>query len=273
MADKLFFHTPVGRFVSGSLTELRTHDHLNRPIDPDKQTYQFGLAIRKDDPGVTGTINQMIQYAHTNYSHAPAVQQRIVAWTQTFDGFSMKITDGDAPNQKGAVNENTKGCYVFWYSTGINVLTANAQNMQIDPSTIKRGYYVDVASSIGINGLTDGNAGIYLNPTCVRLIAEGDEIVSGMSVDTALQNAPAAPTNLPPGARPLGSTPQPPASSGAPGTGLPGFSPATPAQALTLPGVGAGTAPQTPAASQGGIASPTEQHPPHKPILGLPGSM
>ena len=290
MSDKLFFHTPVGRFVNGSLTELRDKDNNNRPIDPDKQRFEFGLAVRKDDPNLPAMFQQLRDYAKGGYASNPAVQQRIDAWFQTMSGFSMKISDGDKPAMStGKVNENTAGCFVLWFSTALPILTANAQNQQIDAASIQRGFYVDVAASAAVNGLVDHNAGIYLNPGCVRLIAEGDVIASTMSIDTVLQNAPAAPSQLPPGARPVGSTPQAPASSGVPGTGMPGMGapnptpvaatpPATPAPGVPMPGVQGGTPPTNYAPVPGGpTASPGDTpqtgHPQHHGVMmpGLPG--
>jgi hypothetical protein len=221
MADKVQFFTPVGRFVSGDLVTKRDKDHQNRPIAPDKQTYQFGLAIRKDDPGVGPLIQLFANTAYQYYqSKAPHVAQKVVNWMQTFDGFSMKVTDGDAPNQKGQKNVNTAGCYVFWFSTGLDIIGSIApSNAQIPVSQIKRGWYIDVAGSCAANELTDDNAGIYLNPTVVRLIAEGDEIVGSVDPQQVFAQH-AAPAALPPGARPLGSAPQPGQGAGLPGTGM-----------------------------------------------------
>ncbi len=268
MTERLNFHTPVGRFVSGSLTERRDKDQNNRPIEPDKQRFEFGVAIRKDDPGLMPMLQQIGQYAKGAYSHAPAVVARIDQWFTTMHGFSMKVSDGDKPNARGVVNPNTVGCFVIWYNTSMDVLAANASNQQIDIASIKRGWYVDVASNVSINGLLDHNAGVYMNPNCIRLIAEGDEILGGLTVDAALENAPVASTQLPPGARPVGSTPQPPASSGAPGTGMAG-----------LPGVSQGGVATAPVTGVGGLpgtetVSHTE-HPAHPGILGaggLPGA-
>jgi len=265
MTERLNFHTPAGRFVSGSLTQRRDKDQNNRPIEPDKQRFEFGVAIRKDDPGLMPMLQQIGQYAKAAYSHQPAIQARIDQWFTTMTGFSMKISDGDRPAANGKTNPNMVGCFVVWYSTAMDILAANSANQQIDIASIKRGWYVDVSSNVSINGLIDHNAGVYMNPNCVRLIGEGDEILGGMTVDAALANAP-APAQLPPGARPVGSTPQAPASSGAPGTGLLGVPPvgAAPAQAPAVPGL-----------PDGGTASPTEQHPPHPGILGaggLPGA-
>jgi hypothetical protein len=265
------FHTPVGRFVSGSLTEKRTHDGSNRPIEPDKQRFEFGLAIAKNDPGLVPMLQGIAVFAKSQYAHAPHVATRIDQWFQTLDGFSMKVSDGDKPNTRGEVNKNMAGHFVIWFSSSFPPLAANAQNQQIDAATIKRGWYVDVAATCAVNGLTDHNAGIYMNPTCVRLIAEGEEILGGMTVENALANAPAAPTSLPPGARPLGSMPTAPASSGPPGTGLPGANPTTAPATMPTQGVAPGAPGGLPgmgAAAPGGSTASPGNYPAHPGILG-----
>jgi hypothetical protein len=265
------FHTPVGRFVSGSLTEKKTTDTQNRPIEPEKQRFEFGLAIGKTDPGLAPLLQGIATFAKSQYAHAPHVATRIDQWFQTLNGFSMKVSDGDKPNTKGEVNKNMAGHFVIWFSSSFAPLAANAQNQQIDAASIKRGWYVDVAATVAVNGLTDHNAGVYMNPTCVRLIAEGEEILGGMTVEGALANAPAAPTSLPPGARPLGSTPSAPASSGPPGTGMIG-NPTMPGAATTTQNVAPaalGGLPGTGAPAQvGSTASPGDQYPAHPGILG-----
>lgn len=237
--DKLNFHTPVGRFINGSLTEKRSTDSNNRPIEPEKQRYEFGLAIAKTDPAVGALLQSFGGHALQGYASAPHVQQRIQAWfTNGMTGFSMKVSDGDKPNQNGRVNQNSVGCYVIWFSTAMEINGANAQNTQIDLNAIKRGYYVDVAGSTDVNGLLDHNAGIYMNAGWVRLVGEGDVITGGMSVEDAFGAAPAP--ALPPGARAVGSTPQVPVGSGAPGTtGVVGNMP----PAMALPEIGGQTAP------------------------------
>ena len=278
--ERLQFYTPVGRFVSGSLTEKRTKDLNNREIDPDKQRYEFGLAIRKDDPGLMPLITQIATHAKAGYQNSPHIVQRIDNWFRTLDGFSMKISDGDAPNSRGVINQNTVGHFVFWFSTSMEILAANRNNQQIDIATIKRGWFVDLSGNCAVNGLTDHNAGVYLNPVCVRLIAEGEEILGGLTVEAALEHAPPAPTALPPGARPVGSTPKAPTSSGLPGTGLPGnpTQPATGAPAAAMPGVQGGTLPSAGAGLPGATTAslgdaPQTGYPPHTGILGtgLPG--
>lgn len=275
MADeKHQFFTSVGRFVYGDLTTKRDKDGQNRPIDPDKQRFEFGLAIRKDDPGVIPLIQGIAGYAYNAYAtRAPHIAQRIGNWMQTFDGFSMKISDGDKPNSRGQVNPNTQGCYVFWFSTAIDIIGASAAhaNAQIPLDQIKRGYYVDVAGSAAINGLTDNNAGVYLNPTVVRLVAIGDEIVGSVDPQALFANH-AAPVNLPPGARPIGSAPQPPAGAGMPGAGLPGIGMPgnAPAAAPAMP-MGAPAPQPTTAQPQAGFGAPNGGFTP--PATGAPAGM
>lgn len=223
MTDLL--NLPVGRFVSGSITEKRTTGHDGQPLPEDKQRFEFGVAVRKDDPGLPAIFGAMQAEAMTQHGGIPAVQNF------QLDGYSWKVNDGDKPNRQGAVNENTTGCFVFYFSSSYPPQTVNAQNTMIDPTEIKRGYFVDVAFNVKNNGKTGGQAGVYVNPTHVRLIAFGEEIRGGVDANTAFANTP-APTNLPPGASatPVASTPAP----GTAGNAAPAPA-ASPAQAAPAP--------------------------------------
>ena len=223
MADKPLLYVPVGRLVSGSLTELRTTNSRNQPIPPDKQMFEFGVAVRKDAPETGQMWQQLIAGAKACYPGNQQVHGIIDAWTQNgFNGFSMKVSDGDKPSMRtGEVNKNTAGCLVVWFSTQY-IKTANNQNIQIDPHEIKRGYYVDVSANLAPNNAPIGDGvGIYMNPSLVRLIGLGEEIQSGPSIEQIAASMPTAPA-LPPGATdpsmappvstpPPGMTQQPPA--------------------------------------------------------------
>jgi len=248
------FHTPVGRFVSGDLTRKRDKDKDNRPIDPDRQRYEFGLAISKQEPGMQHVFATMAQAAKDGYTARSDIQARVDNWFQTLSGFSMKISDGDKPAAStGQVNQNTAGHWVLWFSTALDIKACDPYGQQIDIANIKRGYYVDVAASVAPNGLLDHNAGLYLNPEVVRWIAEGDVISGGIDIEAAMQNAPAVPQNLPPGARAIG------ASGMTPGAAIPGAAAApTVPGAPTAPGANPATpapAPITPGAPVGGPAT------------------
>lgn len=244
MTDAL--QLPVGRFVSGDLTTKRTTGHDGKPLPEDKQRFEFGIAVNKTAPELPAIFATLQQEAMIQHGHVPAVQQF------QLQGYSWKITDGDKPNAKGETNSNTAGHFVFWFSSSYPPRTCDQQNAQCDPATVKRGYFVDVVFNARNNGATGTQAGIYLNPEWVRLIAFGEEITGGRSAAVAFANAP-VPTQLPPGASatpvashaapgmpaaapvaqavPVGVTGQPLPGNVAPGVVAPTAAPATPAPA------------------------------------------
>jgi hypothetical protein len=248
-----FFTNTVGRFVSGSLTNKRTKDQDNRPIPEDNQRFEFGIAFEK-----TAIWNEVIAGQFWPYlSSALAADanglQRMQQWFQAPGAkgtFSMKINDGDAPNSKGRVNENTKGCFVFWFNA-IDVKTCGPVNNDIDPAAIKPGFFVQVAGNIKSNGQPGDRAGIYMNGNIVRLVAEGDVISMGVDADTAFGGTTADSVQLPAGAKPLG------AGAGA-DLPLPGGAPA-PAPAPTAPAAPPAP-PAAPSAPPTVPASPSEPH-------------
>lgn len=234
MAQSAIMNTMVGRYVGGSLTEKRTEDMDGRPIPPEKQQYEIGVAYRKDDPRLPGLFHGIAGHAWQEFARDPAAQQKIgqaaqyfPAHAQALDGFSWKISDGDKPNRKGQVSEHTRGHYVFYFKSSFPIRCANQQNAEIPADQVKRGYFVDVAFTCAGNGETGDRAGVYLNPAFVRLIAFGEEIRGGVSADEAFANAP-VPSQLPPGASAMPIAGNPAALPvGAPqsATGAPGFPP------------------------------------------------
>lgn len=256
MAERLEFFTPVvGRFVNGSITEKRTKDNDNRPLPEDKQRFEFGVAFEKTAIWPM-LAEQWYPWLASDLSRDQNALTRMTNWFSTMSGFSMKVADGDAPNARGAVNEHTKGCYVLYFSSMFapKAVGADPAFTEIDPAIVKRGFYVQVAGNIGSNGQPGDRAGIFLNGNVVRLIAEGDEIRGGIDAAAAFGGV-AAPTALPPGARPLGSTSGHGAAFGAPGNapapapapaqtapagmpGMPGAAPSTASAGSTVPHTG-----------------------------------
>jgi hypothetical protein len=282
MANKLNTFTKSGvRLVSGSLTELVTTDHLNRPLTEDKYHYSYGIALRKDDPDTGRILSEIIQFCQTEWRND---QQKITAlntWTQTVKGLSMKIKDGDQPNSKSQYNENTKGCYVFYFSSKYPTDTCNPAFQQIEPSSIPLGSFVNMSMSISDNGLAwqaDGKgAGIYMNPVKMMFIAEGDPISTGVSFEDAFGGT-GAPATLPPGARPLGTNManKPPVGGGMsmgndPAMGMSGTGAPTP------PVMGQPQQAVAPAAMGMSVAPPSTPSPtnitPHTGILSQGGTM
>jgi hypothetical protein len=248
MAEYTHFHTPVGRFVSGSLTEKRTKNMTGEELPPEKHSLQFGVAIRKDDPGFPALWQTLCTVAMEGYRNNPGVLARI---QQGLAGsFAFKVSDGDVPGAKtGTVNKLFAGHYILWFSTTQSILGADRNNQSIPLDHIKRGYFVDVSASTTPNGMTDHTAGIYLNPVAVRLVAFGDEIVSGPTLESALAKAPALPATLPPGASLTPSAPTGLPAPGLPAPGLPAAAPVAgaPVAGAPMPGLPAAGAAQYPA--------------------------
>lgn len=304
--------SPVGRIIWGSVSELNTRDMTGKPEpDAEKHAYTFGLAIRKDDPGVGPLLQAFYQQALAGYPNNQMMANRIAQeWQSGFTGvaFRFKVKDGDRPLQRtGKPDDNARGCWVISCKTKIPIKCANAQNVEIDPKTVERGYFVDVALSIAVNEKTDNTAGLYVNPMVVRLLAFGEKIMGGISIEDAFAGH-AAPTQLPPGASatpvaPAGGIPGFPQGAGAqfPGgpvqTTAPGFPAQTQAAPATgypsnpqmpqgagapMPG-GAGYAPaQMPGFPNGNVASPTgypinpatgQPYQPHPGFAAGPGQM
>lgn len=264
--------SPVGRLVWGSHTERQTSDYNGNQYDPGKGPFTFGVAIRKDNPDVAALLTGIYTQAVAGYPNNQNVIGRINnEWQTAFANglFKFKIKDGDRPNDEGTLNPNTAGCWVFGFqtqqapkATHWNVIPGVPNNGEIDPKLIERGYYVDVSMSYRVNGLTDGNAGIYLNPNAVRLIAYGEKIEGGLSTEQAFAGA-AAPS--------VAGLPGASLSPLAPAGGLP----AAAAAPVALPTAAAVAAPVAAVAGMPGLptASPASVAvSPHTAFLpGIPG--
>jgi hypothetical protein len=270
MANKLeFFTNGVGRFVNGSLTEKRTKDNDGRPLAEDKQRFEFGIAFPKDDPDFQRILGELYGFLSSEYANKPQLMNMVNTWWQTQSGYSMKIADGDKPNARGGVNENTKGHYVVYFASNYPPQCCDPVNQQIDPAAIKRGYYVQVAGNVAPNGLENHQAGIYVNPSVIRLVAEGEEIRGGVDAATAFGGTTAANIQMPAGARPLGTAMT--QSPAAPGVGMP-----APAAAPTTAPVPGPTAPAGMPGQVGGPAPAQPQtaypsNPPNQQFLTGPG--
>ena len=203
MIDSL--QLPVGRFVSGSLTDKRITDHNGKPqLDESKHRFEFGIAVDKNNPALPAIFGALHAEAMTQHAGHPSVANFTLA------GYSWKVTDGDKPNRDGNVNANTAGHFVFWFSTSYAPNTCDQNNVQCDPKMIERGYFVDVVFNARNNGASGDQAGLYLNPEWVRFIAYGEKIATGRSAEQAF-GAPAPMGALPPGASatPLAGQPAP----------------------------------------------------------------
>lgn len=213
--------TPLCRLVSARhLTELQTTDKQGKVKD--KPSYYFAVALPKNSPEFANIWNEIYQHTFQSVRAIPAIAA-IVQQGLGAANFSWKIEDGDSAAQSG--REGRAGCWILHFSTVMPVRCARwvdetKQNVQIDPSELKGGAFVDVGFSTSFNGNTDKQAGIYLNPNCLRLIYGGPPIVDGPSIDQVMKNAPVG--AAPPGAFviPTGATHLPPPATSAPAPAL-----------------------------------------------------
>ena len=201
------FLTPVGRYVSGSMTEPNTTDFYGDPLvvksGPNKgqptQRFFFGLAIAKDNPE-WGPLYKLI------YDTA------VLGFPSLFDAqrnclnpdFAFKITDGDSniPNAKQNLpceKEGYPGHWILKFSgtQPPKCYDLNHRELVGDDlkERLKRGYFIRVQGSVSSNGELS-KPGVYINYGAVQLCGYGGEIRGGVDPNEAFAEAP----QLPPGA-------------------------------------------------------------------------
>ena len=254
MSERVTLQLPAGRLISGSVSEKRTTDYQNQPIAPDKQGFDFGIAIQKSAPGINEIIGAYYQKAVADFQGNQGVLQQIQMGLGAPE-FSWKIKDGDLPNREGSINENSRGCWVFYLSSIYAPTCSNAQNIQIDPAQVKRGYFVDAQISIKGNGNSGRTAGLFASGNIVRLLGYGPEIIGGVS-PTVMGAAPDT-SHLP------GFSAVPVASQAIPQQ--------QPAQG-GMPGAGGGMPVQQPHGGMPGAGGMPAQQPAHMQQGGMPGA-
>lgn len=250
MSEYLHLVSPVGRLVRGSLTERAKTDYDGNPYADGEGPFEIGLAISKQDAATGTFLGQLYQKA---VQDAPNLKAKIDAeWSSGFTvgAFRFKVRDGDKPNQKNQINQNTVGCYVLNFSTslpskftytdayGLKLTDPMGQPIaprsEISPTLIKIGDYAHVSLSCKYNGKVDHTAGLYLSQNAIMLAGYGEAISGGLSLDEAFASVPVGqlPTGASVAALPGNAAPAPAAATT--GLPLPGGSPA-PAGTPTLP--------------------------------------
>lgn len=270
MTDLVTITSPVGRLVSGSVSEghVRT-DNQNQPkLGKDGQPlmeYYLGVAIPKGGESnwwETPWGQKIMEVGFAAFPQGQA-QQANFAW---------KIVDGDStvPNKANKIPNQQPGYAGHWIlnlSNGYAPACYNANGSQaIDPKDIYRGSYVQVFFSVKGNGSFQ-SPGVYLNPSMVALAGHGELIQSGPDVTQAGFGQDA---QLPPGASatPLAQNFANNVPQSAPGgAAVPPQQPvpnaANPGQQQNFPAgaASAGGAPQYPSNSMGNAPAPAPQQP------------
>lgn len=206
------FLTPVGRLISGSVTEVRTEDSEGRPlvfksgpnVGQPRGEYSIGIAIPKtqQDWKLEQWAGPLLQAAQRDFPHLFTAPGQLANPQQAF---AFKVTDGDSqvPNTRGnkpCDMEGAKGNWVVWMNNGFAPKLykwdpqSNRAVALAPGEEIKRGYYVEAFGSTLGNNQQGNQSGIYINLSMVCLRAYGDEIVSGPSVEQAGFGGGALPT-------------------------------------------------------------------------------
>jgi hypothetical protein len=282
MANELiYFTTPVGRLVGGSVDKPQDKDADGKPLiiksgpNIGKPTVKYYVAIAiPKTPGVAHWASEP-QWG----AHIWDVGHKAFPGVAASPQFSWKVEDGDSqvPNLKGhkpCDREGYKGCWVMHCGSNWPMKAYDYKNtgkVEIDPKQIKRGYFVQIAISCQGNGSAQ-KPGVYLNPQGVDLTAFGPEITTGFDADSAGfgQNVslPPGATLTPVGGMTAGVTPPPPATSVAPpvpGAGAPFVPPPLPGAYAAPAAPAAPLPPANPAIL--GVAPPDWPAPPAAPAV------
>lgn len=248
------FTSPIGRLVSGSVSEAFDKDYEGKPLviktgpDAGKPTvrYNFGVAFPKV-PGKhwseTSELGALIWA--TGYAHMPAHAGH--------KDFAWKVNDGDSieVNGKGnrpCDNEGWPGHWVYQFSSAFAPETCNADGSSPVPAeAIKRGHYVQVLGSV-IGNESTGNPGVYLNHNAVAHSGFGPEIKGKGAPDLKAAGfggtLPAGASAVPVGGMTPGAPPPPPApplppraAPPAPAAVIPPPTPVAPSQSFITPPV------------------------------------
>jgi len=249
-----------GRIVEGNVYKSSTLG-MNGQIKA-KPEFYFAVAIAKTDPRIPEIWEAYKRTAQDYYRSHPNVMAAIAKEDfRPYQGFAWKISNGDDADRVGKPGQ--AGCWIFKFKTTWEIKVVDANNVPINPTLLRTGFWCDVLANLDGNKNTNHQAGLFANPVFVRWLfpGYGEEIQPGPDADKAMG---AAPTQLPPGAQQAQrSGPTGGYSGGNPGAGS-GMGGAHPHQAH----VGQGSAPASPSpqGGPGGWQQPAVNPQNHAPV-------
>lgn len=162
----------TGRLVQGDVFTPQTKNMRGGPLTDlqgnPKVQYFIAVAVEKTDAAMLQTWQQIQQIGQAGFPGGE-FQRPDFAW---------KVLDGDDPKHAGKAG--FAGHMVFRFTSGfpVKAYTKGAASQIVDPSQIKRGYYIRVAFTVKPNG-NSTKPGLYLNLTLVELVGYGEEIATG----------------------------------------------------------------------------------------------
>lgn len=259
---------PVGRLISGSVSEARTKDNKGNPLldkaGQPRSEFAFGVAYEK---------NGAVAFYQTPWGAIIYGVAR-AAFPHMYDPngllkpgykFSYKVTDGDSTEFNTAVPPTRpcdvaewKGCFIVWFNSKFAPSTYDVRQWTpaqggsppaLDASEIQCGDYVQVAGSIDSNGDTQ-KSGTYANHSMValagyhpagRIVRGPDASKAGFGEGVRPAGMVLAPVGgLPAVVSPAAHAPLPPAASAPlplpPAAAQPPQTPVAPYPAILQPG-------------------------------------
>ena len=198
MAGDKQYSNITGRLVRGDLFTGNDKNKEGGPrISKSGQpitSFFITVAIRKDDPCLAKFFGMVSFVGERDFPSGQSKQP----------GFKSKIQDGDL------LHNDRTGQQVPWPEWGHGHYIVNMEQVNqpihtvdqnnapiVDRNLIKNGDYVMVSVGVRGNDNQGLNAGLYLDPSIVKLIGYGEAIITRPDAATVFGEAPVA---LPPGA-------------------------------------------------------------------------
>lgn len=183
--DYTYFTTPVGRLVSGSITQPKTKDNQGNPFII-KRGVDIGKSTQKFDFGLAVPKGREASWKETTWGkqlHDAAIK----AWPNgqhAYPVFSSKVIDGDstqlnAKQKRPCESEGYPGHWIIYFSSNKAPQTVNnTGHAAVDPKSIKKGDWVQIAGST-IGNENAEQPGMYMNHGVVSFQWAGDPIATG----------------------------------------------------------------------------------------------
>ncbi|AUR87813.1 hypothetical protein NVP1104O_63 [Vibrio phage 1.104.O._10N.286.49.A12] len=163
------------RLVMGSIFDINTTDHENKPMDEAKHNWFMGFAIPKG-PEWDAVYATMFNAAAQDPACTAALCQQ--------PGFNWKFEDCDAPANPSKLGASSHPAgHMLIKFTRYNAMgqcpVVDGRGMPLTSTQVKRGDYFYVAASTKFNGkaTVSSNAGMYQNIEGLMFAEAGEAIV------------------------------------------------------------------------------------------------
>ncbi|AUR82376.1 hypothetical protein NVP1023O_67 [Vibrio phage 1.023.O._10N.222.51.B4] len=195
------------RLVMGSIFDINTTDHENKPMEESKHNWFMGFAVPKG-PEWDAVYATMFNAAAQDPSCTAALCQQ--------PGFNWKFEDCDAPANPAKLGASSHPAgHMLIKFTRYNAMgqtpVVNGNGMPVTSAQVKRGDWFYVAASTKFNGkaTVSSNAGMYQNIEGLMFAEAGEAIVgeggfNAASAFAGIQGGMAPQAGAPVGGVPMG---------------------------------------------------------------------